>query len=132
MDLRFRWEPFVWDTASYPVFQKMRAAVKQQAELIAIEPAQGTDVTYAGDDAIERANLQHVSGWMFSSLGIETALGRVLTEADDRVPGAGPYAVLSYSYWKSRFARDPRVIRSSLRIGGTAYQIVRVAELQRW
>ena len=42
----FQGEPMVWDNASYPSFVKMRDAVKGQAELIAISPAERIDLTY--------------------------------------------------------------------------------------
>jgi putative ABC transport system permease protein len=121
-------EPERWDTTSYPSFQKMRDAVKGQAELIAIARAQRIDLTYGSDEEIERAQRQYVSGWMFSSFGLKPALGRLFTEDDDRVPGAKPYAVLSYGYWASRFGRDPKVIGRSFRIGDTVYEIVGVSE----
>jgi hypothetical protein len=73
----------------------MRAAIKNQAELIAVSYAEPVDLTYRSDEEIEKAYLQYVSGWMFSTLGIKPALGRVFTENDDLNPGGHPYAVLS-------------------------------------
>ena len=86
----------------------MRDAVKGQAELIAIARAQRIDLTYGSDEEMERAQRQYVSGWMFSSFGLKPALGRLFTEDDDRVPGAKPYAVLSYGYWTSRLGEIRR------------------------
>jgi hypothetical protein len=36
---------------------------------------------------MEKANVQYVSGWMFGSFGPRPALGRLLAENDDRIPG---------------------------------------------
>ena len=124
----FQGEPAKWDDVSYQAFQKMRDAVKGQAELIAIARAQRIDLTYGSDEEMERAQRQLVSGWMFSSFGLKPALGRLFTEGDDRVVGAKPYAVLSYGYWASRFGKDPKVIGRSFRIGDTVYEIVGVSE----
>src|SRR5437868_8367220 len=77
---------------AYPAFQLMRAAVKQDAELMAVSYAERTDLTYKSDDEMEKAYLQYISGSMFSSLGIRPALGRLFTENDDRQPHAHPYA----------------------------------------
>ena len=88
----------------------MRAAVKDQAELIAISYADATDLTYGSDQEMEKAYVQYVSGWMFGAFGLRPALGRLFTENDDRKPGAHPYAVLSYDYWTRRFGQDPKVI----------------------
>ena len=117
-----------FDEWAYPDFQLMRAAVKDQAELIAISSAEPVDLTYKSDEEMERAYLQFVSGWMFSTLGIKPALGRTLTTNDDLKPGAHPYAVLSYDYWKHRFGEDPKVIGRTFRLGNQLFEIVGVAE----
>ncbi len=96
-----------YDAFAYPAFQLMRAAVKDQAELIAIAYAGQMDLTYASDQEMEKAYVQPVSGWMFDSFGLKPALGRLFTEDDDLKPGAHPYAVLSYDYWTRRFGQDP-------------------------
>ncbi len=120
----------VWtgEQFEYPLFRKMRAVVKGQAELIAISSADRIDLTYASDQETEKAYQQHVSGWMFHAFGIRPALGRVFTENDDLTPGAHPYAVLSYEYWKRRFAEDPAVLGRTFRTGNDVYQIIGVAQ----
>ncbi len=106
----------------------MRAAVKDQAELIAISTAERTDLTYGSAQEMEKAYLQYVSGWMFGTFGLRPALGRLFTENDDLHPGAHPYAVLSHDYWTSRFGQDPRVIGRTFRLGNDLFEIVGVAE----
>ena len=44
-----------FDGWAYPVFRQMRAAVKDQAELIAISYAERTDLTYGSDQEMEKA-----------------------------------------------------------------------------
>jgi putative ABC transport system permease protein len=110
-------KPQTFDGWAYPAFSQMRAAVKDQAELIAISYAERAELTYGSDAEMEKAYRQYVSGWMFSSFGMRPALGRLLTESDDLKPGAQPYAVLSYDYWKHRFGQDPKVIGRAFRMG---------------
>jgi predicted permease len=69
---------------------------------------------------------QVVSGMYFSLLGIRPAAGRLLGADDDRVPMGHPVAVLSYGYWKRRFARDPAAIGSQISISGVPFTIVGV------
>ena len=114
------------DSWAYPAFRLMRAAVKDQAELIAISNSDRTDLTYGSDAEMEKAYRQYVSGWMFSSFGLRPAAGRLFTESDDLKPGAHPYAVLSHDYWTSRFGGDPKVIGRTFRIGNDLYEIVGV------
>jgi len=112
-----------WATPDYNL---MRDAVKDQADLIAISDADRTDITWSTDDDMEKAHVVYVSGNMFTLFGLEPALGRLLAPADDRAPGAGPYAVLSWDYWNHRFGRDPKMLGRSLRIGDQTLEIIGV------
>ena len=117
-----------YDSCSYPMFRQWRAVVKDQAELIAISYAERVDLTFGSDDVMEKAYRQYVSGWMFSSFGLQPAVGRLLTEGDDLKPGSAPVAVISYDYWARRFGRDPQVVGRTFRIGRDLYEIAGVAE----
>jgi predicted permease len=116
-----------WST---PDFKVMREAAKDEADLIAISDADRTDITWPGEgtssDEIEKAHVAYVSGNMFSDFGLEPALGRLLTAADDRGPGLYPYAVLSWDYWNHRFGGDPRVLGRSLHIGEQTFEVIGV------
>src|SRR5580704_14710472 len=121
-------KPGEWDSWAYPDFQLMRTAAKGKAELIAISYADRADVTYKTDQEMEKAMVQHVSGWMFPSFEIQLAAGRLFTESDDRTPEAAPYAVISYDYWNRRFGRDPGVVGHTFHYGDGVYQIIGVSE----
>jgi predicted permease len=115
-----------YDAWSTPDFQLMRDAAKERADLIAISYADRTDVTYASDDEMEKAHVVYVSGNMFALFGLQPALGRLLTLADDRSRGSGPYAVLSWDYWNQRFGRDPHILGRVVHLGDQAFEIVGV------
>src|SRR4029077_603652 len=83
-------KPQTFDGWAYPSFRQMRAAAKDQAELIAISYADRMDMTFSSDEEMEKAYVQHVSGSMFGTFGLRPALGRLLTEDDDLTPGAHP------------------------------------------
>jgi hypothetical protein len=121
-------KPASYDEWAYPSFRRMRAAVKDEAELIAISETLLVDLTYKSDQEMEKANLNYVSGWIFDSFGLRPALGRLFTENDDLTPDAHPYAVLSHDYWARRFARDPNIIGRTFRLGDQVYQIIGVAQ----
>jgi predicted permease len=112
----FDGKPFKGEQSEYPLFQRMRLKVQEEADLLAISLAQPRDLTYGSDEDMEKPYLQFVSGRMFDSFGIRPALGRLFTVNDDLKPGAHPYAVLSYDYWTRRFGRDPKVIGRSFRL----------------
>jgi predicted permease len=123
----FDGKPSAYDSWAYPAFRLMRNAVKAQAELIAVSYVDRTDLTYTSDEEMEKAYTQYVSGWMFNSLGIQPALGRLFNESDDIHLGARPYAVLSHDYWARRFGEDPKVIGRTFHLGNGIYQIIGVA-----
>uniref|UniRef100_Q01QP7 Permease n=1 Tax=Solibacter usitatus (strain Ellin6076) TaxID=234267 RepID=Q01QP7_SOLUE len=115
-----------YDSCSYPMFQRMRAAVKESAESIAVSYAERAEVTYGSEQELEGAYRQYVSGWMFPTFGLRPAAGRLLTEDDDATIGKHPVVVLSYDYWTRRFARDSKVVGRTVRMGDGIYQIVGV------
>jgi predicted permease len=125
-ELTFEGKPTHFDGWAYPDFVLMRAAAKGQAELVAVSYTDRMDLTYASDVEMEKGLVQYVSGWMWESLGLHPALGRLFTQQDDRVPGAHPVAVLSYDYWSRRFGRDPKVIGRTFRLGDQLLEIVGV------
>ena len=114
------------DSWAYPDFVRMRDVSKKDADLIAVSFTDRYDLTYKTDEEMEKAYVQYVSGWMFSSFGLQPALGRLLTQEDDRTPGAHPYAVISYDYWSRRFGQDPKVIGRTFHLGEQIFEIVGV------
>jgi predicted permease len=122
----FNGKPNRYDSWAAPAFYLMRAATRDQADLIAVSYFERTDLTYGSDEEMEKAYLQYVSGWMFDALGLRPALGRLFTERDDQQPGANPVAVISYDYWARRFGRDPKVLGRTFHLGNNIYEIVGV------
>ncbi len=67
------------------------------------------------------------TGNYFDVLGVQPALGHFFHQEDDQVPGASPYAVLSYATWQSRFAGHRDVLGKTIRINRQPYSIIGVA-----
>jgi predicted permease len=76
----------------------------------------------------ERASGELVSGTYFPLLGVGTAIGRTFTPDDDRTPDGHPIVMLSYDYWKTRFAGDPSILGKTVVMNGHNYTIVGVAQ----
>ena len=60
---------------------------------------------------------------LFPLLGVAPFAGRTFTRHDLE---AGPCAVLSEGLWKARFGGDPRVVGTTIRLGGVAHTVVGV------
>ena len=109
------------------MFRLMRAAVKDQAELMAdlLCRPDGSDLRVGPGDG------ESVPAIRFR---LDVRLVRTAARARDGCspkatissPARIPYAVLSYDYWTRRFGQDPKVIGRTFRMGNDLYQIVGV------
>jgi MacB-like periplasmic core domain/FtsX-like permease family len=64
----------------------------------------------------------------FETLRLRAFLGRFFTSEEDRIPGRNPVAVLGHDLWRSRFGGDPRILGAVVRINGTDFTVVGVAQ----
>lgn len=64
----------------------------------------------ADDTETDTVVLENVVGNYFPMLGLKPVLGRLIAPEDAPADGVAQVAVLSWSYWNSRFNRDPAVI----------------------
>ena len=88
--------------------------------------AGGDPMTISGGGIAERLNGMLVSGNFFETLGVNAAIGRVLTLDDDRIADAHPVCVISYGLWVRRFGGDPNVIGRKVLINGHPLTILGV------
>ena len=69
-----------------------------------------------------------VSNNYFTGLGVRPALGRFFTPEEAAPIGGATYVVLSDRFWRTRYNAAPNVIGRTLRMNGTIYTIVGVAD----
>jgi predicted permease len=75
-----------------------------------------------------RIKAEMVSGDYFDTLGVHSALGRLITPQDNVHPGEHPVAVLSASYWQSQFNRDSEILGQTILVNGYPLTIIGVSE----
>jgi predicted permease len=109
---------------SFPVYRVMR---DRNATFDAIAGYRIARMDVDAGGSVTRDWGYLATGNYFDLLGVVPAGGRLLQPTDDGAPGASPYAVLSYDYWQSRFAGNPSVVGSSIRINRLAYTVLGVA-----
>jgi predicted permease len=88
----------------------------------------GLNFAVGTDSQTEVVGGELVSGNYFPLLGTRPAAGRLFTASDDLRAGEHPYAVISYNWWKTRFAGDPRVVGQTIRVNNFPLTIVGVAQ----
>lgn len=76
----------------------------------------------------ERVPGELVSGTYFSVLGVSPAIGRLLGPDDDKVRGAGNVAVLSYDYWRNRYAGDHAIVGKTIIVNNNTLTIIGVSQ----
>jgi predicted permease len=69
-----------------------------------------------------------VGGTFFQALGVRAAAGRLIGPEDVHMGYHAPVAVVSWSFWKSRFDLDPGVIGKKIVVGDAPATIVGVAQ----
>jgi predicted permease len=109
---------------SYPMYKDLRDHNQVFSDVIAADRAQ-TGVSW--HNQAENKETEIVSGNYFQMFGLKPAVGRLLTPQDDTARNANPVAVLSYDYWKARFAASPDVVGQTLLINGHPFTILGVA-----
>jgi putative ABC transport system permease protein len=112
------------DYFSYPMYKDLRDKNQVFSGVVAVDK---TNVGVNWNNQAEDQDAELVTGNYFQVLGLQPVAGRLLTPQDDTAKGANPQLVLSYAYWKSRFAGSPAVIGQTVRINGQPFTIVGVA-----
>jgi predicted permease len=110
---------------SYPLYQDLQTRAEPLSEVLCrrLVPA-----SVSIENRTERVIAEMVSGNYFSMLGVQPALGRVFnSQEDDQKYQGHPVVVLSYDYWKSRFALDPGVLGKKILVNDSPMEIVGVS-----
>jgi len=84
------------------------------------------EVRIAGG-AQEEAQGKLVSEEYFSVLGVEPAIGRFFSRADEKGRGGDPYAVVSYDYWQRRFGGNVSVLGTPIKLLDATFTVIGVA-----
>jgi predicted permease len=112
------------DQFSYPMFQRFRelapvAGMSRVATLNTLAPGERQPASASG---------QLVSGDYFKLLGVYPELGRLLTSEDNRTVDGHPVAVVSDGFWRRRLGGSPDVLGRQMKLNGTFFTIVGVAQ----
>ena len=96
---------------SVPDYERFRDRNSVFSDIIGTAPV--SIAVQVDGAASETVRAEFVTGNFFPVLGVRPAAGRLLS-AEDQKPGAAPAAVVSWSYWRSRFNRSPGVLSSRI------------------
>ncbi|HEY7568946.1 MAG TPA: ABC transporter permease [Gemmatimonadaceae bacterium] len=109
---------------SYPMFRDLE---KAQTAFSGLAGHRSIGISLAVGKETRSGEGMLVSGSYFPVLGLNAALGRLLTPADDQTIGANFVAVLSYRYWETHLGLDRSVLNEQVMINGQSFTVVGVA-----
>lgn len=113
---------------SYPLYKEFRDRNSVFQGLCAAASDHHIEIdTGQGGFSDEKITGRMVSGNYFTLLGLEPAVGRLFTDADDTSENANPVAVLGYDYWQRKFALSPSIIGQTIRLNDYPFTVVGVA-----
>ncbi len=114
--------PMMW---SYRAYMGIRDAQRVFTGVLA-ERAERVNLTV--DTTTQLAAARIVSGNYFAVLGVHPTLGRIFSDADDRVRGGHPLAVISHGFWVEQFGSRPDVLGRTILINRHPFTVIGVSE----
>ena len=114
-----------WGVFSYNLYQHIVADTPQFEEIAAFSANwYPMSVRRAGSaEAAETFPAEFVSGNYFSTFGLRSYAGRLLTPQDDQA-GAAPAIVMSYRVLQEHYGNDASIIGSTLMVNGKPFTVV--------
>lgn len=107
---------------SVPTFLDYRAQTEAYEELSEYHRMSFTLLGH-GDPYLVQTGV--VSWHYFDMLGIRPILGRGFLDSDER-DGAEPAILLSYAFWRDKFAANPNVVGTVLEMNNAAHKVIGV------
>jgi predicted permease len=92
---------------------------------LAIVAQSGANLSATGSDLPESLRTANVTWNLFPTLGVQPALGRGFTAADDSRSANGT-VVLSWSLWQRRFGSDPGILNHTIYLDARPYTVIGV------
>jgi predicted permease len=108
----------------YPAFRHFVEESDAFSGVFAFAPIRNMNLEVDGQGGT--ANGQVITGEYFSTLGVNAMLGRTISPPDDQVAGQGAVAVISYDYWRSRFAGDHAVVGKAVVLNNYPFTVIGV------
>jgi putative ABC transport system permease protein len=90
-----------------------------------------THRVYGNPEGSEELPITYATHGLLSALGVHPAFGNGFTAADDQA-GGGHSALLSFSFWQSRFGGNPNVLGQTITIDGRLFTIEGVLPKSFW
>src|ERR1044071_5272861 len=116
------WGPNALSYPMYRDFQDHNEVFSEMFARFAFQPS------FSVDGGTNRVQAELVSGTYFPTMGVGAVLGRTFTPEDDRTPSGHPVVVLSYNFWDTHFAKDPKILGKKVLVNNVPMTILGVTQ----
>jgi len=106
-------------------FEWQKAATTSVEQMTMVSPFQNYNVSAEGGKLPEQIDAGWCSWNFFSTLGVQSAMGRTFIASDDRAE-AGSSVILSHSFWTRRYSADPAIVGKTIWLDAKPYTVIGV------
>jgi predicted permease len=118
-------DKFVYNFVAGGIFAEWKKQSHSFSDLAILSTFAQYNLSGTGGQLPEKVRAAECSWNLFSTLGVEPALGRGFTAEDDQ-PSANATVVLSWGLWKRRFGGDPSIFDKVVRLDAKTYKVIGV------
>src|SRR6266699_6175168 len=118
-------DKFPYNMAAGGIFAEWKKQSHSFSDLALISTSGEYNLSGAGGQLPERVRAVECSWDLFPTLGVEPALGRNFSAAEDQ-PSANATVILSWGLWKRRFGGDPAIVNQTIRLNAKTYTVIGV------
>jgi predicted permease len=116
------------DLFSYPLYQGMADSSNVFVDTFASGDIRRLHLSMASDDPGQPVRGRFVTANYFNVLGVNPALGRYFSEAENDIHKPEPVVVLSYTYWQRQLGGDPNIVGRTIYLSKVPFTVIGVAE----
>ena len=113
-----------WPQLTSPIWERLQ---EQQAAFSGIGAWSSERLNLAPGGEARYADVLWVSGGFFGALGVEPAVGRLLSASDDRRGCGSAALVVSDGFWRREFGGKASALGSRLTVEGHPFEVVGIA-----
>src|SRR4051812_26494583 len=115
-----------FDLFSYDLYKYFESTTPEFEQLAAMQSGGNRISVRRGSEPARSEFAEYVSANYFSTFGVGSFAGRVLTKTDDNAD-ATPVAVMSFSNWQADYGSDPSIVGSTVFIQSHPVTVVGIA-----
>jgi predicted permease len=116
---------FPYNDSAGGMFEEWKKQSRSFSDLAILLSWPEYNLSAAAGQLPESVRAAECSWNLFPTLGVEPALGRGFTEADDQLSANGT-VVLSWGLWKRRFGSDPSILNQTIHLNAKPYTVIGV------